>query len=374
MLKAIAKIVDEEGLGLDVCSEGELLTALQAGVAPQRCTLHGCAKTAAELELAARSGLGYIVVDNEAEIESLARIAQALRARARVLVRINVAVAAPTKTSVQTSSVESKFGFPIGDGQALAAVEAVQRAPWLDFCGVHCHIGSQIIDFDAYAEAIDRLARFVQTALTERSIPCEAFNVGGGLGVALDDHALAPSPEAWADAIFAAMETHFPGKRQKRPRLMVEPGRALISGAGTSLYTVAVRKTLPNGSQALIVDGGMSDNPRPALYEAQYRVTLVSRTDAEADGSYTVFGRHCETDLLFRDVPLPHPQPGDILAVANAGAYTYSMASNYNRFARPAVVLVDGGTARLIARREPLEHVLDLDVIDAPAEPLHVPE
>jgi len=365
-LKAIANIAHAEGLALDVCSEGELQAALQAGVPASRCLLHGCAKTDQELALAVRSGVGYIVLDHHAEIESVARMAAASGAPAPVLVRINVGVAAQTRSQVQTSALESKFGFPLTDGQALRAIRAVRERSALDFRGIHCHIGSQIVDLASYSEEIERLVDFASQLELEHGVPCGVINVGGGLGISSEDERGAPTPEAWAQVIYEALERTFAASPRTRPQLMVEPGRAIVARAGTTLYTIVVRKQLGTGRTALIVDGGMSDNPRPALYEATYPVRLLARPSSHSDVRYTVFGRHCESDLLFRDVPLDDPQPGDVLQVADTGAYTYSMASNYNRFPRPAVALADGRSFRLIARRESLHHLLDLDVFDEP--------
>lgn len=361
-LKAIARIAAEEGLGFDACSEGELQTALRAGVAGKQCILHGCAKTERELELAVRSNIQYVVVDNREELATLSRIAEAAHVTIPVLLRLNVGIAVPTKSEIQTSAPQSKFGFPIQDGQALTAVSELSRNTSLAFRGVHCHIGSQITDLGAYSESIKVLTDFVRTLEREHSVLCDTINVGGGLGLAENDDS--PTPEAWAQVIFKALDRAFPDAR-RLPNIMVEPGRAIVARAGSTLYSIAVHKTLANGTEALIVDGGMSDNPRPALYEATYAVTLASRPHAPADGRFTIFGRHCETDLLFKDVALPQPQIGDILEVHNTGAYTYSMASNYNRFARPAVVLVGEEEPRVIARREPLERLLDLDLDNA---------
>jgi diaminopimelate decarboxylase len=360
-LKAIATIAHEERLGFDACSEGELQTALQAGVPASQCILHGCAKTERELELGLHSRIRFIVIDNREEIRTLVRLAELANTRVPILLRVNVGLSAPTIAQIQTSAPESKFGFPTQDGQALAAAIEIRRNRSLEFCGVHCHIGSQIADLRVYAEVVHRLSVLVQTLECE-DISCGILNVGGGLWVPNDAEPGSDStPEAWAATLFGALDKWF-AKHGNRKRLMIEPGRAVIAQAGMTLYTICVRKTLPNGEQALIVDGGMSDNPRPALYEAAYPVSVASRPDAAADGKYWIFGRHCETDLLFRAVPLPNPQPGDVLLVRNTGAYTYSMASNYNRFPKPAVVLSNGTSARIIAKREPLEHILDLDV------------
>ncbi|MBC5805212.1 MAG: diaminopimelate decarboxylase [Candidatus Eremiobacter antarcticus] len=363
MLMAIARISEQEALDLDVCSEGELQTVLQAGVSASRCIMHGCAKTPAELELAVSSGVAHIVVDNEPEIRALAVIAKRTGVRTSVLIRVNPAVKADTLAQVQTSAPDSKFGFPVSDGQAIAAVESVLAFQSLDFAGIHCHIGSQIFDLEPYAREVQALASVVGAIASACGTRCRVLNIGGGLG--FDDGpsaAGAPTPQMWATAVLDALDRCFPPGDEQRPLLMVEPGRALIAPAGMTLYRVAVRKTMANGAQALIVDGGMSDNPRPALYEAVYPVHLGTRSTDEPDGRYMIFGRHCETDLLFRNVPLPDPRPGEVLVVRNTGAYTYSMASNYNRFPKIAVVLRNSEGANLIARREPVGHMLDLDV------------
>ncbi|MDQ6780242.1 MAG: diaminopimelate decarboxylase [Candidatus Eremiobacteraeota bacterium] len=365
MLQAVARIAWEEGLLLDACSEGELHTALRAGVPGADCIMHGCAKTSQELALAVESGVRHVVVDNQQEIIALDAFARAAGKRSSVLVRVNPGIAAATKAQIQTGSVGSKFGFPIGDGQALAAVRAVCEAGGLLFGGVHCHLGSQIFDLSSYAHEIQSLAVFAADIQAALAIAPRIINLGGGLGVGEADEADGLL-QRWADTVFETATQAFAAAALPRPELMIEPGRAIVAHAGSTLYRVVVGKTLADGRRALIVDGGMSDNPRPALYEASYRVSRASRSAAakSADGQnveYTIFGRHCETDLLFPSVRLPETKVGDLLRVHDTGAYTYSMASNYNRFARPAVVLVEGTRARLIARREPLEHLLDLD-------------
>lgn len=360
LVRAIARIAAEEGLALDVCSLGEFETALRAGVPAADCIVHGCWKTGAELDAAVANGARHVVVDHRAEIDELGARAQAAGATTDVLVRVNPGIAAHTHELIRTSAPDSKFGFVLNDGQALAAVTAVLAHPHLHFAGLHCHIGSQISDLTSYESEVDELLAFAREVRRRCGVQCEVIDVGGGLGVGNGSAAL--TPENWADAIFGAFERGLADGELARPHIYVEPGRALVAQAGTTLYTIGVRKRLPDGCEALIVDGGMSDNPRPALYAARYHVSIVGREREKPDGEYTIFGRHCETDRLVAHVPLPAPQAGDVLAVADTGAYTYSMASNYNRFPRPAVVLVDDGRARLIAQREPLEHVLDLDV------------
>jgi diaminopimelate decarboxylase len=362
LVRAIARIAHEEGLALDVCSLGEFETALRAGVPAADCIVHGCLKTADELDAAVTRGVRHVVVDHRDEIDDLGARAQSAGVSVEVLVRVNPGIAAHTHELVRTGAPDSKFGFAIADGQALAAAEAVLAHPRLRFAGLHCHIGSQISELASYTSEIDELLSFARTLNERTGAACAVIDIGGGLGLGDGAGGAALTPELWADTIFSAFERGLADSELARPRIYVEPGRALVAHAGTTLYRIGVRKRLPDGCDALIVDGGMSDNPRPALYAARYRVSIVGREHDAPDGAYTIFGRHCETDRLVAHVPLPAPRAGDLLAVADTGAYTYSMASNYNRFPRPAIVMVNEGRARLIAKREPLEHVLDLDV------------
>jgi len=371
LLAAVARTAHDEGLFLDVCSLGELRTALGAGVPAARCVLHGCYKITEELDAAIEQRVGLIVIDHLEEIEALTeRIRRESRASptpTSVLLRVNPGIAAHTHGRVQTGAPSSKFGFAICDGQALSAVKHVALQAGLSLSGIHCHVGSQIRDLNTYAVEVEQLVAFAADVKRECGIELEVFNIGGGLATS-DLGGDAPTPEAWAAAVFASLEPRLARAGLKRPTLMIEPGRSLIGPAGTTIYRIGVRKRLPDGKQALIADGCMSDNPRPALYDATYPVTLASRPDASPDGTYTIFGRHCETDILFSDVLLANPRPGDLLAVSGTGAYTYAMASNYNRFSRPAVVFARDGRARLVARRESLEHLLALDVTEEPVQ------
>jgi diaminopimelate decarboxylase len=366
LVSALARLAYEEGLAVDVCSLGELETALRGGVPAQSCIVHGCYKTESELHASVAQRVGHVVVDHAGEIERLAAIARESDRICDVLVRVNPSISAMTHASVKTGAPASKFGFAIADGQALAAVRAVSSAASLRLSGIHCHLGSQIRDLDTYVSAVDALADFAEAVRASTSITFDIVDVGGGLAVGNDGGHPAPTPEAWADALFGAFERRFDAADLPRPRLYVEPGRAIVAEAGTTLYRIGVRKRLPDGTEAIIVDGGMSDNPRPALYDARYQACMPERPEAATDGTYTVFGRHCESDRLIADAPLPDPQPGDLLAVRATGAYTYSMASNYNRFPRPAVVLAAEGRARLIARRETVDRVIELDIPSVP--------
>lgn len=365
LVAAVARVAHEEGLAVDVCSLGELETALRAGVPPERLIVHGCNKTREELATAVARKVRHVVVDHAAEIAVLGAIAADAGATCDVLIRVNPGIAAGAHELVQTSASTSKFGFAIADGQAMEAVVTAAASRSLHLSGIHCHLGSQIFDLAAYERAVDALVEFAQVARRVAGVSFDVIDVGGGLALGDGSGEHGPDPEAWARTIFDAFERKLAQTTLSRPHVYVEPGRALVGPAGTTLYRIGVRKLLPDGKEALIVDGGMSDNPRPALYEARYRVVVADRVNAKPDGTYVVFGRHCESDRLFPDVALPDPQPGDLLAVRDTGAYTYSMASNYNRFARPAVVLAGNGSARLIARRESIDRVLELDVVEA---------
>lgn len=364
LVAAIARIAHEEGLCVDVCSLGELQTALRGGVPADRIIVHGCYKTDEELAAALHAGVRHIVIDHAAEIERLADLARAERTTADVLLRLNPSIAAKTHELVQTAAPASKFGFSLADSQALDAVRATIAREELRLSGIHCHLGSQIRDLSAYADAIDAMLLFAETTRRETGASFGIVDVGGGLAIGDADGAGEPTPEAWADTLFDALGRRLARLPVRPPHLYVEPGRSLVASAGTTLYRIGVRKRLPDGRDALIVDGGMSDNPRPALYGARYGVSVAGRESADPTGTFTIFGRHCETDRLFPDVALPDPREGDLLAVRDTGAYTYAMASNYNRFSRPAVVLACDGAARLATRREPLDHVLDLDVTE----------
>lgn len=362
LVAAIARIAHEEGLYVDVCSLGELETALRGGVPADRCIVHGCYKTRDELAAAIHHRVRHVVVDHFNEIGALADLARDASRRVDVLLRLNPSIAAHTHELIQTAAPASKFGFSLSDTQAIDAVRATLARTELHLSGIHCHLGSQIRELQTYSDAIDALLRFSEIANRQTGVRFDIVDVGGGLAIGDAEHSAEPTPEAWAGELFASLDRCLAGSTLARPHLYVEPGRSLVASAGTTLYRIGVRKRLPDGRDALIVDGGMSDNPRPALYGARYGVSIAGKESTSPTGTFTIFGRHCETDRLFPDVALPDPREGDLLAVRDTGAYTYAMASNYNRFVRPAVVLASNGKARLIARRESLDRVLDLDV------------
>jgi diaminopimelate decarboxylase len=342
---AVLRIFHEEGLSVDVASGGELALARKAGYDGDRIVLHGNAKSERELRAATEIG-ARIVVDNFDDLDKLERIG----APARVMIRVTPGVVADTHAKILTGHAGSKFGLSIE--QARVAIDRLQKAPWADLRGLHMHIGSQLFDMEPWRLAVEALA-------TLGDFP--AYDLGGGLAVAYTPDRRPPAVAEWvAEMRRTADEVLGPGKE-----LSVEPGRALVASAGVTLYTVESVKDveLPDGPVRFVaVDGGMSDNLRPMLYDAPYDADLVQRV-GETGTPATVVGKHCESgDVLIRETLLPDPKPGDVLATPVTGAYVYAMANNYNGVPRPPVVFCKAGDARVVVRRETYEDLYGRDV------------
>lgn len=356
MMKAVAARMHERGLGIDVCSLGELLTAQSAAVPSGAITFHGCGKTGAELHAIRKGDVGRVVVDNLDELKALAAVPTTKPLT--VILRINTAIEAHTHEYVRTSGEESKFGL---DSFALPeALSILESAPHLHFSGLHSHIGSQVYRADAFGQNALELMRSVLWC-AQRGFKSETIIVGGGFGIPMhDDQREVLDLDAAAREIRSAIDAHA-SQFDLMPRIGIEPGRALIGSAGTTLYRVmAVKKQFSR--RYAIVDGGLFENPRPALYGAYHHTICASRS-GETTAEYTLCGRTCENDELAASVMLPADlRAGDVLAMLDTGAYTYSMASNYNRFPRPAVVGIENGSHRLIARPESTQELARLDV------------
>jgi diaminopimelate decarboxylase len=366
---AMARIAAQEGLGLDVASAGELHTALKARFPAERINLHGNNKSVQELALALASGVGHITLDNFLEIEMLA---DELRSRPgstqAVLVRCAPGVDPETHRFIRTGQADTKFGFNIADGSAMRAVKAVLAEPQMRFRGIHFHVGSQLTEAESHVASIEAAVELMAAIRAETGAICDVLNIGGGLGVRYLEDAPTLTVEAFADAVTAALRDAVGRHGLPQPTLAQEPGRAIIGEAGTTLYTVGAIKKVPiqeaPGTRTYAsVDGGLSDNPRPQLYDARYQAVCASRASEPHDRPVTIAGKHCETDVLIWDAPCPELRTDDILAVQTTGAYNYAMASNYNRFPKPAVVLVNDGQADVIVRRETLDDVVRCDVI-----------
>jgi diaminopimelate decarboxylase len=361
---AMARLIADEGLHLDVATGGELHVALRAGFPADRIVFHGNNKSTDELAQALDAGVGRIVADSFDELDRLEGLASGRATPPDVLVRVTPGVEAHTHEFIETGTDESKFGFTVANGVARAAALRVARSPVLELGGLHCHIGSQIYVLESYRLAMEIVTRLAAEVEAESGAPVRELNLGGGLGVRylLDDpdHSVAE----YAAVVRAACDGAVAAAGLRRaPRLMVEPGRSIAAPAAITLYRVGTVKEIPGGRTYVAVDGGMSDNPRPVLYGAGYEAYLPARIDEPRPLVCSVAGKHCEQgDLVVADARLPEGVGvGDLLAVPVTGAYGYSMASNYNKVPRPAVVFVRDGAARVVVRRETLEDLVRLD-------------
>ncbi|MCL2542468.1 MAG: diaminopimelate decarboxylase [Nocardioidaceae bacterium] len=365
---AVARWIAELGLCLDVCSDGELTVALRGGVEPERIGYHGNNKTLTELRRAVSLGVGRIVVDSFAEIERVASVAAETGMPARVMVRVTAGVEAHTHEFIATAHEDQKFGFSISSGDALEAARRVVASEGVDLLGLHSHIGSQIFDTSGFEVAAKRVLALHAQIASELGVAMPEMDLGGGFGIAYttqDD----PKPAAeLAAGMREIVHQECRGLGIEAPRLSIEPGRAIAGPSTCTVYTVGTVKpvTLDGGAARLYisVDGGMSDNIRTALYDADYSATIASRRSDAPPTLARVVGKHCEAgDIVVRDEFLPSDvRPGDLLAVPATGAYCRSMASNYNHALRPPVIAVKDGRARVIVRRETVDDLLATDV------------
>ncbi|MBK5308170.1 MAG: diaminopimelate decarboxylase [Frankiaceae bacterium] len=360
----IARWIADEGLGMDVCTGGELAVAERVGFPPERLTFHGNNKSVTELERALDYGVGRVVVDSFEEVVRLAALAEQRGVRQRVLIRATPGVEAHTHEFVQTGQEDQKFGFSLASGAAAEAVRCVVGLPSLELVGLHCHIGSHIFDTRGFSLAAHRMVGLLAQVRDEHGIELPELDLGGGTGIAYtsaDD----PMPvKEFADGLRAIVERECAAASLAVPRIAVEPGRAISGPTTVTLYEVGTVKDLPGLRTYVSVDGGMSDNIRTALYDARYTAVLASRRSTADPRNVTLCGKHCESgDIVVHDVPLPADlAPGDLVAVPASGAYHRSMASNYNHVPRPPVVVVRDGAARVIVRRETEDDLLALDV------------
>ncbi len=367
---ALMRILVAEGLGLDVVSGGEIYAGQLAGVDPEEMIFHGNNKSERELAEALEAGVGIIALDNDLEIELLDDLAEAMNRKPRVVLRLNPGVDPHTHGKMRTGAVDSKFGVPVWDGQAIRAAERICMSERLQLVGYHAHVGSQIFDPTLVEQTIETMMRFAAHVREVAGITPEVLIPGGGLGVADDASGEDVEVGLWAEAAARAMRRGNEQYGFPEPFLIIEPGRAVIGPAGVALYEVGARKTIPGVRTYVSVDGGMADNIRPALYGARYSATLANR---DGEGSpvetVTIAGKYCEAgDVLIESAALPVLESGDLLAVPMSGAYCLAMASNYNLAPRPAAVLVHDGTVRAIRKRETYDDVLRSEVVDPPVE------
>jgi diaminopimelate decarboxylase len=350
---AVDQLVLEEGLSIDVSSGGEYHVAKTSGFPAERIFFHGNNKTRAELEYALAGGIGFVVVDSFQELALLEDMVGARGGKQAVLLRITPGVEAHTHSYIETGQVDSKFGFGLGDGVALEAIRETLAAPHLDLVGLHAHIGSQIFQLDGFRKAIEILVGLIGQAHAGFGFDCRYLNVGGGLGIRYTEEDAPSSIGDYAEVKVEGVRREMTAMGLPMPRVLIEPGRSIVGKAGITAYRVGTIKEIPGVRTYVSVDGGMSDNIRPMLYDAQYQGMIANRADAPADTTVTVVGKHCESgDILIRDAVIAKPESGDILVTPATGAYCYAMASNYNGSPRPAVVMVNEGRARVIIERE----------------------
>ncbi|MEW6573879.1 MAG: diaminopimelate decarboxylase [Bacillota bacterium] len=361
---AICRLVEEEGLYLDVVSGGELHTAVHAGFPPERIYFHGNNKSAEEILQGLRTGVGRWVVDSVYELKVLNRLAGEMGVEASVLLRLTPGIEAHTHEYIRTGQIDSKFGLAIETGQAQAGVRQALALPHLNLVGLHCHIGSQIFELEPFCDAARVMVKFAAEVRAETGWTLGELDLGGGLGICYISGDNPPAIEEYAAAVLESVREAAAAFGLPLPRVVVEPGRSIAGPAGTTLYTVGVVKEIPGVRIYVAVDGGMNDNPRPALYQARYEAALANRMNEESTTTVTVAGKCCESgDILIYNTRLPYPVPGDILAVPATGAYNYTMSMNYNRLPRPAVVLVRDGQAEEIVTREDFADLLRNDRI-----------
>ena len=360
LTKQVAQWVADEGLGLDVCSPGELATGLAGGVHPGNIVVHGNAKTTGELRAAVDAGVGRIVIDCGTEI---ALLASQLRHPQEVLIRVAPGIDIHGHAAVTTGIVDQKFGFAVAEGQAALAVRRVLDQPLLRLAGLHCHLGSQVTDPAPYGEAIRRMVSLMADVSDHYGVVLTELNIGGGHGVPYVTGDAELDLQKLARVIDDALDQACATERFPRPKVAVEPGRAIAARAGVTCYRVVSVKHRPGGRTFVAVDGGMGDNPRVALYGARYTVTVANRHPLGPTQTVTVVGRNCEAgDVVANDVQLPADlHPGDLLAVACTGSYNHSMTSNYNLVGRPPLVAVKNGRARELIRRETITDLLSRD-------------
>ncbi|WP_172383260.1 diaminopimelate decarboxylase [Streptomyces sp. MNP-20] len=362
LCRAMANWVEEEGLGLDVCSAGELELAVAAGFPPQRILLHGNAKTPHDLKKALRFGVGRIVIDSPSEIARLAA-AVGTGGHQKVMVRVVPGVSAGAHEKIRTGTDDQKFGLSLSDGYAQHAIARILDQPQLELTGLHCHLGSQITDVEPYLSAVRRLVGLLALLYEQYGLVLPELDLGGGHGIAYRPGEEALDVAVLAREVRAELADACARAGLAVPRLLIEPGRAVAGPAGIALYRVVTVKHT-GGRTFVAVDGGMSDNPRPALYGVRYAPRLVGRRGSATRARVTVVGRHCEAgDVVADDVELPDDVgAGDLLAVPVAGAYHLSMASGYNLVGRPPLIAVRDDRARVLIRRESLEDIRSRDV------------
>jgi len=351
LVKALCNILKEEGLGLDAVSGGEIYTALSADFPPEKIFFNGNNKSKEEIEFALKEKIGILIVDNEYELEAIEQLAEKLNMKVKIMLRVTPGVDTHTHKNIQTGQVDSKFGISIN--QVPDFMKEVLTKKHLIYEGIHCHIGSQIFDLSSYVLALEEMVKLIKKIKSLWGIDSPNLDLGGGLGVKYLESDTPPSIEYFVNLIVDTLEKEIRKNDIPMPKILIEPGRSIIGEAGITIYTIGAIKEITGLKKYLIVDGGMTDNPRPILYNAKYEAVILDKIDTTSKEIVTIAGKCCESgDILIRDLRLPIASLGDLLVVFSTGAYHHSMASNYNGLTKPAVVLVNNGESDLIVERE----------------------
>lgn len=361
---AICLIVQQEGLGLDVVSGGELYTAIKAGFPMEKVYFHGNNKTPEEIEMGIEHNIGRFVVDNHIELELINRIAGEKGKKVNIAFRIKPGVDAHTHEFVQTGQIDSKFGVALENGEAHEIVAAAKKMENVNVTGVHCHIGSQIFDLAPFELAAEVMLNFIVDIREKYGIHITELNLGGGFGIQYTDKDDPLEYDRFIESVSKVVKRLSREKGLGKLFMLMEPGRSIVAPAGITLYTIGSVKEIKDIRKYVSVDGGMTDNPRYALYRAEYTALIANKPNAPKTEVVTIAGKCCESgDLIAKDISLPQAEPGDILAVLATGAYNYSMAMNYNRNGKPPVVLVKDGQSRLIVKREDYSDIIRNDIV-----------
>ncbi len=361
--KEMYRICKQEGTGVDVVSGGELYTALSVGFPAENIVFHGNNKTPDELAMAVENGVGRIVVDNLTELKMLNEIAKQAGKTVGIMMRIKPGVDAHTHDFIKTGQIDSKFGFALETGEALEAAKAALAMPALKLRGLHCHIGSQIFDIDPFELAAKVMLELYKQIKDETGAELDELNLGGGFGIKYVDGDTPIPYGEYMKNVSAVVKAETERLGLKMPFILIEPGRSVVGAAGLTLYTVGAVKDIPDIRTYVSVDGGMADNPRYALYQADYQLICANKANEEKNMTVTVAGKCCESgDLIQENTKIQTVEAGDILAVLSTGAYNYSMASNYNRIPKLPVVFVNNGDARIVVKRETYEMVAACDI------------
>lgn len=361
--KEMCRIIESENMGLDVVSAGEIATADAAGFPMDKVFFHGSNKSKWEIEYALDKGVGTFIVDNNRELLILSEIAERRKQTVDIIFRIKPGIDAHTHSFIRTGQIDSKFGFALETGEAMESIKYALTLDSLVVKGVHCHIGSQILDVKPFREAASVMVNFINDVRTETGVTLEILDLGGGFGIKYKDSDKAVPYSEYMEVVAETVKESCSKFNLPLPFIILEPGRSIVGSEGITLYEAGAVKEIPNIRTYVSVDGGMTDNPRYMMYQSEYEMILAEKADEPKTEKVTVAGKCCESgDLLGEGLMLQKVVPGDIIAVFSTGAYNYSMASNYNRIPKPAVVMVRDGKPRIIVKRESLEDLVAKDI------------